>query len=268
MEFSCIVFDTAPTGHTLRFLSFPSVLEKALGKLSTLGSRFGPMISQVGWGDAAPRCRCGPELKRRADAGALAYQMTSMLGGGQQEDMFAKLESMREVITEVNTQFKDPVRCAPLEAWRGFVADSRTALAGDQDKTTFICVCISEFLSLYETERLIQELTAYEIDTHNIVVNQLLFPKSGASARQSWFPSREVTLTPGTVPQTRTATSARSGTRCSKSTSGKHSSCTTASSTSSSCRCSPRRCAGRTSSRSLARCVELGAFTGVWAECG
>lgn len=83
MEFSCIVFDTAPTGHTLRFLSFPSVLEKALGKLSSLGSRFGPMIQQI----------------------------SSMMGGGAQEDMFAKLDSMREVITEVNTQFKDPVRC-------------------------------------------------------------------------------------------------------------------------------------------------------------
>ncbi|KAF9073912.1 arsenical pump-driving ATPase [Rhodocollybia butyracea] len=126
MTYSVIIFDTAPTGHTLRFLSFPTVLEKALGKLSVLGERFGGMIGQ----------------------------MSSMMGGdaSSQEDMFAKLESMREVITEVNGQFKDP------------------------EKTTFVCICISEFLSLYETERLIQELTSYEIDTHNIVVNQLVWP--------------------------------------------------------------------------------------------
>jgi arsenite/tail-anchored protein-transporting ATPase len=39
--------------------------------------------------------------------------MSTLMGGGQAdatEDMFSKLESMRAVITEVNTQFKDPVR--------------------------------------------------------------------------------------------------------------------------------------------------------------
>ncbi|KAI9813242.1 MAG: Golgi to ER traffic- protein [Pycnora praestabilis] len=136
MSYETIIFDTAPTGHTLRFLQFPTVLEKALAKVSQLSTQFGPMLNSV--------------------IGARG----GLPGGGNLDEMMVKLESLRETIGEVNTQFKDA------------------------DLTTFVCVCIPEFLSLYETERMIQELSGYEIDTHAIVVNQLLFPKEGNNCEQ------------------------------------------------------------------------------------
>lgn len=44
--------------------------------------------------------------------------MSSMMGAGvNTSEMFEKLESMRTVVTEVNTQFKNPVRSSFL----GFV---------------------------------------------------------------------------------------------------------------------------------------------------
>ena len=133
MEYSVIVFDTAPTGHTLRFLSFPAIMEKALGKFSQMSGKFGGMFSQI----------------------------TSMMGMSMDQDaLFSKINEMSVVVKEVNRQFQNP------------------------DLTTFVCVCISEFLSLYETERMIQELTSFHIDTHNIVVNQLLFPNPKSTCSQ------------------------------------------------------------------------------------
>lgn len=57
------------------------------------------------------------------------------------------------------------------------VVDKVSAQLKQPDKTTFIAVCIPEFLSLYETERLVQELAKYQIDIHNIVINQIVYPE-------------------------------------------------------------------------------------------
>jgi arsenite-transporting ATPase len=39
MDYGTVVFDTAPTGHTLRLLSFPSTLEGAFAKIMEFKNR-------------------------------------------------------------------------------------------------------------------------------------------------------------------------------------------------------------------------------------
>merc|ERR1712174_21100 len=147
LDYDVVVFDTAPTGHTLRLLSFPTILEKALGKVMELKDRFGGLIGQA----------------------------TAMMGGGNnpgatQDAIVGRLEETRVVINKVNDAFQDPAL------------------------TTFVCVCIPEFLSIYETERLVQELSKFGIDAHNILVNQVLFPEKDAEELAEWYEGNKGSL--------------------------------------------------------------------------
>ena len=48
MAFDVIVFDTAPTGHTLRLLSIPATMEKAFEAFVNLKDKFSGMMGQLG----------------------------------------------------------------------------------------------------------------------------------------------------------------------------------------------------------------------------
>jgi arsenite-transporting ATPase len=46
-QYDVIIFDTAPTGHTLRFLSLPEVMDSWVGKMIMIRMRFSGMIGAV-----------------------------------------------------------------------------------------------------------------------------------------------------------------------------------------------------------------------------
>ncbi len=85
-NFSTVVFDTAPTGHTLRLLNLPNVIEKGLGKVAVIKEKFGGMLSNVAATMMDPQTSC--EMMQK---------------------VFDYLESMKKTIEGVNAQFKNPV---------------------------------------------------------------------------------------------------------------------------------------------------------------
>ena len=125
MEAEVVVFDTAPTGHTLKMLSFPNVMEKGLEKLMGFKEKLNGVLGMFMGGQG--------EGQNPVDK---IFQKMS--------DLKVKTENLKKIMM-------------------------------NPDLTTFVAVCIPEFLSVYETERLVQELCTQNIDIFNIVVNQIVF---------------------------------------------------------------------------------------------
>lgn len=79
LNFDVVIFDTAPTGHTLRLLSFPTLIEKGLGKLMRLKSQISPFISNIA-----------------SIMGMSNFNVESLTG---------RLEELLPVIKKINAQF-------------------------------------------------------------------------------------------------------------------------------------------------------------------
>ena len=48
MDAEVVVFDTAPTGHTLKMLNFPQVMEKGLTKIGEFQQKISQMLAMLG----------------------------------------------------------------------------------------------------------------------------------------------------------------------------------------------------------------------------
>lgn len=117
-EFDVVVFDTAPTGHTMRLLQLPKSAQNILSTMNIVPQNLIDSISQ-------------------------------MAGGGS-DNIPDKMEKLQRLLHEAAERLVNPELC------------------------TFVCVTLPEFAPLYETERLLEFLTDQHIESHIMVVNQVL----------------------------------------------------------------------------------------------
>ncbi|KAL0220600.1 hypothetical protein RCL1_000454 [Eukaryota sp. TZLM3-RCL] len=113
-RFPLVIFDTAPTGHTLKLLQLPQ------------------------------------KLQQLTSGGGLLSMLMGSLGS-----LFG--DSLGEKTSKANMAFS-----------------SILPILANPDLVTFIPVGIPEFLSLWETERLIQSLFDLNIDVSAVILNQLI----------------------------------------------------------------------------------------------
>ena len=122
-RFDRVVVDTAPTGHTLRLLELPEVLDSMVGKLLTFRQRLQGMIENV----------------------------KGMFGGEAQMDQgLADLEELGERIEQLRDLLQDPTR------------------------TDFRIVMVPEEMSVFESQRLKDQLGEFDVPVGTVVVNKVM----------------------------------------------------------------------------------------------
>ena len=122
-RFDRVVVDTAPTGHTLRLLELPEIMDTMVGRIAALRQRFQGLMDGI----------------------------SGMFGeGGDDEEGVDDLDVLRERIERLRATLRDP------------------------SKTDFRVVMVPEEMSVFESERLLTQLSEFDIPVGTVVVNKVM----------------------------------------------------------------------------------------------
>ena len=159
-NYDIIVFDTAPTGHTLKLLSLPHILEQGIEKLQSWQTKlwgywdtFKSFTKQLG--PSSSSSSIGPTTSTSSSSSSSSSSTSSSTTNKRSK------HQLRNEITQKMIQYKQNIQKVGN-------------MLQDQHRTRFIIVCIAEFLSVSETQRLLQELQKHHIRASHIIVNQLV----------------------------------------------------------------------------------------------
>lgn len=142
-DYDVVVFDTAPTGQTLRLLSLPEIMAAWTDGLLRHRERSDEMAKVM-------KRMGGPEPRRRDDLSQIEH-------AGEAEAGDPRFAHVRETL---------------LRRRRIFQKARRLLL--DSDQTAFVLVLIPERLPVLETGKAVEALGRFHVPVAGLVVNRLL----------------------------------------------------------------------------------------------
>ncbi|KAM7267282.1 hypothetical protein ACFE04_009448 [Oxalis oulophora] len=150
-KFTRIVFDTAPTGHTLRLLSLPDFLDASIGKI--LKAR--DILKQSTAPNNNTACASKGSSRLRQKIASATSAIKSVFGQEENKlDASDKLEKLRERMIKVRDLFRDT------------------------DSTEFVIVTIPTVMAVSESSRLRASLSKENVPVKRLIVNQILPPST------------------------------------------------------------------------------------------